>query len=360
MTLTKRVTIKDIAEKAGVSIGTVHCALAGKPGVGEETRLRIMDIAKLHGYRPNAVAASLKRKTIRIAAAFPGPTNENRFYFTYVWDGFHDYLSSMRDFKVEVLEFPYYNDAEGQAIELAKLLERQDVDGILTLGYMDSGCRSLLQRFRQRDIPMVLVGSDVPEAGRLCCVEPNYDVVGRTVAELLSWQASAGDVLLCAGNALTPAHYQICLGLEAYFEERDRRGKVIRVHDNGNMRDVYQDIVGALMRNQGISACCCVYARGSVMLGKALEKTGRAGGMPAIGCDVFEENIRFLERGTFTNLLHKNPYSQSYMAAKCLLEYLLKGVPPSRDTLTVGSEIVFRSALPLFQSGQRTLNAVIA
>ena len=36
--MSKRITIKDIAERAGVSIGSVHCALYGKPGVGDATR----------------------------------------------------------------------------------------------------------------------------------------------------------------------------------------------------------------------------------------------------------------------------------------------------------------------------------
>ena len=39
--MSKRITIKDIAERAGVSIGSVHCALYGKPGVGDATRERI-------------------------------------------------------------------------------------------------------------------------------------------------------------------------------------------------------------------------------------------------------------------------------------------------------------------------------
>ena len=358
--MSKRVTIKDIADRAGVSIGTVHCALAGKPGVGEETRLRIVDIAKECGYRPNAVAASLKRKAIRIAAVFPGPTNENRFYFTYVWEGFHDYLDSMRDYNIEVIEYPYYQNVDGQTAELGGILDNPDIDGVLTLGYMDSGCRSMLMRFREKGIPLVLVSSDVPESGRLCCVQPNYDVVGRTLAELLMRQAPGGDILVCAGEVMTPAHYEIVLGLEAFLEERALPRRLFKIHENSDLREVYRNIEKALNGGADVASCCSVNARGSVMLGQALERTGRAGTMPAVGCDVFDENIRFLEKGTFTNLLHKNPYSQAYMATKCLAEYLLKGAKPTRDTILVGSEIVFQSSLPMIQSGQRTLYAVIA
>src|ERR1035441_673895 len=56
----KRSGIPQIAELAGVSIGTVDRALHGRPGINDETRQRVLDIAKKIGYRPNlAVLADL-------------------------------------------------------------------------------------------------------------------------------------------------------------------------------------------------------------------------------------------------------------------------------------------------------------
>ena len=66
-----RTTIKDIAARAGVSLSTVHASLNNKPGVGEQTRNRICEIAKELDYHSNTVAASLKRKAYCIAALFP-------------------------------------------------------------------------------------------------------------------------------------------------------------------------------------------------------------------------------------------------------------------------------------------------
>lgn len=358
--MTRRITIKDIASKAGVSIGAVHCALVGKPGVSKATRQRIAAIAKECGYRPNAIASSLKRRAIRIAAAFPGPTNENRFYFAPVWEGIRDYLASMRDYNIEIIEHPYYNDFEGQPDELEKISREDGIDGVLTLGYMQAANRAMLERFRQQNIPLVLVGSDIPDSGRLCCVQPDYDVVGRTLAELLSWQAPGGDILLCAGNVMTPSHYEIVLGFEAHMAEFHPDVVIHKVHDAGGLGRLCRSLEEALSDHPGIAACCCVNAKSSVMLGRALESSGRAGSLPAVGCDVFEENIQYLERGTFTNLLHKNPYSQAFMAAKCLAEHLLGSASPARDIIPVGSEILFRSSLPILRRGQRTLNAVIA
>lgn len=359
----KRVTIKDIAGKAGVSIGTVHCALNGKPGVGEETRQRILVIARECDYRPNAVASSLKRKAVRLAAVLPGATDENRYYFSYVWDGVHDYLASMRDYNIELLEAPYYSDSAGQSRVMAGLLsdtrEAGGIDGVLTLGYMDGECRAQLREFKARGVPVVLVGTDLTKADRFCCVQPDYDIVGRTLSELLSWQAPEGDILVCAGSATTPSHFQIVLGMEAFFRDRGIVRNLVKVHDADTLAGLGQAIRDALDGAAALAACCSVYARGSVALGRALEASGRAGTMPAVGCDIFDENIDFLERGTFTNLLHKNPYSQAYMATKCLADYLLKGISPARGTLLVGSEMVFQSGIPMFRSGQQALHAYV-
>ena len=54
-----RVTITDIAERAGVSIGAVSFALNGRKGVSEETRARVIGVAEELGWAPASAARSL-------------------------------------------------------------------------------------------------------------------------------------------------------------------------------------------------------------------------------------------------------------------------------------------------------------
>ena len=54
-----RVTIRDIAERAGVSKGAVSYALNGRPGVSDDTRVRILSIADELGWYPNRAARAL-------------------------------------------------------------------------------------------------------------------------------------------------------------------------------------------------------------------------------------------------------------------------------------------------------------
>lgn len=70
------ITIKDIAERAGVSYATVSRALNGREDVSETTRSKIFELAQEMGYQPNAIARSLvKRESHIIALIVPDVSN---------------------------------------------------------------------------------------------------------------------------------------------------------------------------------------------------------------------------------------------------------------------------------------------
>ena len=64
-----KVTLRDVADRAGVHPSTVSRALDPKKGslVNEETRTRIRAAAEELGYRGNAVASGLRRGADRHA-----------------------------------------------------------------------------------------------------------------------------------------------------------------------------------------------------------------------------------------------------------------------------------------------------
>ena len=71
-----RVKIKDVAEKAGVSIATVSLALNGNEKINVETRRRVAEVAKALGYQPNPSAKRLaSRKSRQIGLVVPDIEN---------------------------------------------------------------------------------------------------------------------------------------------------------------------------------------------------------------------------------------------------------------------------------------------
>jgi LacI family transcriptional regulator len=102
-----RVTIAEVADRAGVSPTTVSHVLSGKRVVGAATRDTVMDAIRELGYRPNVVARNLRtRQSHMIAVVVPDITNpfyavltrgladavDAAGYGTYVCntDGLHD------------------------------------------------------------------------------------------------------------------------------------------------------------------------------------------------------------------------------------------------------------------------------
>ncbi|MCA9961369.1 MAG: LacI family DNA-binding transcriptional regulator, partial [Anaerolineales bacterium] len=57
----KRITIKDVAEAAGVSTQTVSRVANGRPDVAAETREHVQAIIEQLGYQPSKIARSLIR-----------------------------------------------------------------------------------------------------------------------------------------------------------------------------------------------------------------------------------------------------------------------------------------------------------
>ncbi len=65
-----RVSIRSVAEAAGVSSGTVSKSLNGDPEISETTRARVQHLARELGYRPMAQARGLARgRTGNVAVA---------------------------------------------------------------------------------------------------------------------------------------------------------------------------------------------------------------------------------------------------------------------------------------------------
>ena len=68
----RRIGMYEIAKLSNVSIGTVGRALNGKGRISEETRQRVLQVAKQLGYTPNLAARALSvRQGLRVGVCIP-------------------------------------------------------------------------------------------------------------------------------------------------------------------------------------------------------------------------------------------------------------------------------------------------
>lgn len=82
---THRTSLKDLAERLGVSIATVSRALNGKPEIGQEMQERVRALAKEMNYRPNPFAQSLRTESPKVIGVVV--PNLVTHYFSAVLDG---------------------------------------------------------------------------------------------------------------------------------------------------------------------------------------------------------------------------------------------------------------------------------
>ncbi len=88
----RRVSMRELAERLGVSIATVSRALRGSHEIGAETRARVQELAKDLNYRPNPFAQSLRRKAPKVIGVVV--PNLVTHYYAAVLVGIEDYATS--------------------------------------------------------------------------------------------------------------------------------------------------------------------------------------------------------------------------------------------------------------------------
>jgi DNA-binding LacI/PurR family transcriptional regulator len=128
----KRCTIKDIAERSGVSISTVSLVLNGNPRISAATRDRVLKTIERLGYQPNRMARALAWRHTRTLAVLL-PQLKHGFadvYFGEIVSGIYDRACEL-GYKI-LLEVARSEFVETK--EYLQLYDQKFIDGILFIG----------------------------------------------------------------------------------------------------------------------------------------------------------------------------------------------------------------------------------
>jgi LacI family transcriptional regulator len=117
--------IKEIAEKAGVSISTVRRALKGFPDISQETKEKVMKIAEELNYRPNLLARAMITKKTHLLGVIV-PDFKSSFYSEII-DGLVE-AGSLKGYRILIDK---HKSSEEKLKESISIFNQYQADGLV-------------------------------------------------------------------------------------------------------------------------------------------------------------------------------------------------------------------------------------
>jgi LacI family transcriptional regulator len=150
------VTLKDIAESAGVTSATVSMVINNKPNISEATRKKVLKIAKELNYYPNVIARGLAtRKSNSIGVIVPNLASS---FVVRILQGIK---STNRDIDYTVTLFDTVGQKENESQLLQRLARERRIDGaILISAYLSE---EELKLFADESVPCIVVARKCDE-----------------------------------------------------------------------------------------------------------------------------------------------------------------------------------------------------
>lgn len=181
----RRVTISDIAKRAGVSKGAVSLALNGRPGVSDETRERILAIVKELDWTPNRAARALsaaKAGACGLVLARPARILALEPFFIEFISGVESELSE----RSIALTIQLVHTVEEEIAVYGRWWAERRVDGVLMVDLRNDDPR--IGELRRLGLPAVVVGGPLRDDG----IPAVWHDEEQTVTDVVGYLAGLG------------------------------------------------------------------------------------------------------------------------------------------------------------------------
>lgn len=144
------VTLKDIAERAGVTSATVSMVINNKPNISDATRKKVLKIAKELNYYPNVIARGLAtKKSNSIGVIVPNLASS---FVVRVLQGIK---STNRDIEYTVQLFDTVGQKENESQLFQRLARERRIDGVILIS--STVTDEELNIFREESVPSIIV-----------------------------------------------------------------------------------------------------------------------------------------------------------------------------------------------------------
>lgn len=337
------VTIRQIAEKAGVSRGTVDRVLNGRPGVKPHVRDKILAIADELNYVPNLAAKALafNKKPIQIGVIMPP---KEIYFFEEIRKGIEMAADELQGLGIQ-LEYVYVDNRRPEEGDVAirRLLE-DGVSGILLAFMEDDLIRDAIHAAFDQGVPVVTLNSDVESSNRLCFVGQDLRKSGHIAAGLMRRMLSrSARVAVVASNLKFQAHRLRVDGFqEGLIGSEITVSKVIEAFDR--YEDTYNQLLEHLQQEPNLDGIFMATGDVGGCL-DAIRRLGLEGKLRIVSNDMVPEAEQGLKEGIIDFTITQNPIQQGYRSLRILYDYLFSGKKPESEIIYTDTSILIRESL---------------
>lgn len=329
---TKKPTIKMVAEKAGVSRGTVDRVINKRAHVRPDVYERVMAALEETGYlSPRDI------HQINLSATNPAPVklgvilpNWTGHFKWEIQNGIELATEELRDYGIRIIVAECQTDIPDEILEKIDQMLLEGIQGISLCAMDDPRITAKINMLKEQHIPVVTYNSDLPESDRICFIGQDYTKSGRIAAELVSKCVPAGShILAAAGNLEFNGHRTRLQGFQERIRELDFSEEQISVIETFNDYQLtYKKVTAALQENPAIQA---IYMANRSVSGciKAVEDLNRAGKLRIICHDMSDRTKTYLQSNIIDFSISQDLFQQGYQPLVCLHEFLHHGkIPP--------------------------------
>ncbi len=316
----------DIAEKAGVSIGTVDRVLHQRGEVSNETREKILKIVRDFDYRPNILASSLASKRMITFASLTPTASRKDSFWSMPQEGIEKAINHLKQFGTRLQAHHFkMEDPDSFTREANKILESSP-EGILIAPWGKRESLKFTQILDQRNIPYVFIDSNLSEANPLGYIVQDSFQSGFLAAKLIDYGiAPKSNILMIhITRDLQNANHllQRESGFLNYFEAvADRSHRIIKLEVSAEEIETARELNTSIAKVNSIDAVFVTNSKVHLVARLFDKYEVRP---KIIGYDLIQKNTDLLAQGKIDFILNQNPEYQGYKAINLLFDQVVR------------------------------------
>lgn len=322
----ERIRIKDIALKAGVSVGTVDRVIHGRSGVSESSKKKVEEILKQMNYQPNMYASALaSNKKYNFACLLPLHTQED--YWMDIEAGMKHAVGMYKDFNIR-LNISYYDQYEsGSFAEEGKQLIDTMPDGVIMAPGSEDETRSTVMQLKEKNIPFIFIDSNIKSLNPLSFYGQSSHSSGYFAARILSLMAEHNEPvvifrLIYDGRLGSNQQRNREEGFREYIQNNCPGIKLYELNFYVKNPENNDKIMEDFFLAHPEVNCGITFNSKAYIIGEYMQKTNRKG-FKMMGYDLLRRNVKCLKAGTIDFIIAQQPTEQGQSCIECLFEHLI-------------------------------------